>query len=224
MEMTIWQFLAIWFVIFIIYSFGGWVIEVLVTIINHKKLVNRGFLIGPVCPIYGVGALLLSLICSCSDGVIEIFCVSMIGSALLEYLTSWWMEMAFHVRWWDYSEQPFNLNGRICVGSVLRFGLAGVLILKVINPFLLWLVGLLPILAVEIIALALLIIMLADIAVSTYLIIAYKVTVDTAGRDATEEISERIREILRGKSKLQQHHYKAFPGQAPSKRSAKQKK
>lgn len=223
MQPTIPHFLTTWFLIFIFYSFAGWIIEVLVNLANHKKLINRGFLIGPICPIYGVGALLLSFLCSRSDGIVEIVCVSMIGGALLEYLTSWWMEVAFHVRWWDYTEQPFNLNGRICIGSVLCFGFAGILILKVVNPTLFWLLDLLPICVWEITAIVLLIALLIDAGISLYLILVYKVTVDTAKRDATEEISERIREILGDKSKLKQRHYKAFPTQTPSKRTPKQK-
>lgn len=147
----------------------------------------------------------------------------MVGGALLEYLTSWWMEVAFHVRWWDYTKEPFNLNGRICVGSVLCFGAAGVLILKVVNPILLYLIGLLSPLACEIVASVLLLVIIVDICISLYLIIAYKVTVDTAKRDATEEISERIHEILGGKSKLKQHHYKAFPTQTPSTKTPRRK-
>lgn len=216
-------FLATWFLIFIFYSVAGWIIEVLLNLANQRKLINRGFLIGPLCPIYGVGSLLLSLLCSRSDGVLEIICVSMVGGALLEYLTSWWMEVAFHVRWWDYTKEPFNLNGRICVGSVICFGIAGVLILKVANPFLLSLIGLLSPLACEIIAAILLVLVLTDIGISLYLILAYKVTVDTAKRDATEEISERIREILGDKSRLKQRHYKAFPTQTPSTKAPRRK-
>lgn len=221
MQSTIPHFLATWFLIFVFYSFAGWVIEVLVNLLNRKKLINRGFLIGPICPVYGTGALLLSFLCSRSDGIIEIVCVSMIGGALLEYLTSWWMEIAFHVRWWDYTEQPFNLNGRICIGSVLCFGVAGVLILKFVNPTLFWLLDLLPIRIWEILAIVLFMALLIDVGFSLYLITVYKVTVDTAKRDATEEISERIREILGEKSKLKQRHYKAFPTQTPSQRTPK---
>lgn len=216
MHNSLTEFLATWFLIFVFYSVAGWVIEVLVNLVNHHKFINRGFLIGPLCPIYGVGALLLSFLCSNSDGIVEIICVSMVGGALLEYLTSWWMEMAFHVRWWDYTDQPFNLNGRICIGSVLCFGVAGVIILKIVNPLLLNFFSLFSPLVIEIIASIFLISILADIAISFYLIFVYKVTVDTAKRDATEEISEHIKNALTNKGRLKQHHYNAFPTQTPS--------
>ena len=95
------DFIATWFLIFIIYSFAGWCMEVLISLVLRKKLINRGFLVGPICPIYGVGALLLSAVLDANEPPLVIFCVAFVGSAVLEYLASFVMERLFRVRWWD---------------------------------------------------------------------------------------------------------------------------
>ena len=136
--------IATWFLIFVFYSFAGWLMEVCVGILRNRKVINRGFLIGPICPIYGTGALLLSFILREPENPFVIFCVAVVGSAVLEYVVSYLMEKLFRVRWWDYTNRVFNINGRICVESVVSFGVIGVLILNVINPWLLSILGSLP--------------------------------------------------------------------------------
>lgn len=215
--------LAAWFLLFMTYSFFGWVVEVLVTMLEHRKIVNRGFLVGPICPIYGTGALLISLILAPTENWFAIFCVAVVGGALLEYSVSVLMERLFRVRWWDYTDKPFNLNGRICLESSLLFGVAGVLIVKFITPGLLLLYEALPAWIVYGCAIALLIWLIADILLSLWLIIGVRVTVGTAQKDATEEITEHVREVLMGKGKLNRRLVKAFPSQAPSKKPARPK-
>jgi len=203
--------IAHWFLIFIIYSFVGWVFEVIVAIFSSRKLTNRGFLVGPICPIYGVGAILISLLLGNVENVAAIFCVSMVGAATLEYFTSWAMEKLFHVRWWDYTNMPFNLNGRICLHASVAFGILGVLIVRYVNPFLLGVINQLSpavVMALTSITLGLL---LADICLSLWMITGLKVTVGTVQRDATAEISERVREIMMEKGRLNRRLVKAFP-------------
>ncbi len=86
---------ATWFAIFIFYSFAGWLIEVLISFIQKRKIINRGFLVGPICPIYGTGALLLPFIVSSVETPLVIFCVAVVGSAILEYVVSYLMEKIF---------------------------------------------------------------------------------------------------------------------------------
>lgn len=210
------KFLATWFLIFIIYAFAGWCMEVCVSLVLRKKLINRGFLVGPICPIYGVGAVLLSALISADEPPLVIFCVAVIGSAVLEYFASVIMERLFRVRWWDYTEHPFNLNGRICLESVVSFGIIGVLILKVITPALLGMINLLPLTALYIIAGVTFAVVICDIALSLWLILDVRVTVGTVQRDATDEISTRVQEILMGKGKLNRRLVKAFPNQTPA--------
>ena len=109
----------------IIYSFLGWIVECTYCVLGTGVWINRGFLYGPFIPIYGFGAVLvLGAINYLPNNIFIIFLGSIIITSILEYLTSYLMELFFHTRWWDYSELPFNLNGRICLLNSLLFGIA----------------------------------------------------------------------------------------------------
>lgn len=215
--------LAIIFLIFITYAFGGWAMEVVISLLQRRKLVNRGFLVGPICPIYGIGALLLSLVVSSDESPLVIFCVAVVGSAILEYSVSYIMEKLFRVRWWDYTDRPFNLNGRICAESVLAFGVIGVLILKIINPALLALYSSMPQFLMFLLAAVLVAWLIFDIALSLWLMLGIRVTVGTVQRDATDEIAARVHEVLTDKGKLNRRLVKAFPNQTPTKKTPRKK-
>lgn len=215
--------LAIIFLIFMTYAFGGWAMEVIISLLQRRKLVNRGFLVGPICPIYGVGALLLSLVVSSDESPLAIFCVAVVGSAVLEYSVSYIMEKLFRVRWWDYTDQPFNLNGRICAESVLAFGVIGVLILKIINPALLALYSSMPQFLMLLLAAVLAAWLIFDVALSLWLMLGIRVTVGTVQRDATDEIAARVHEVLTDKGKLNRRLVKAFPNQTPTKKTPRKK-
>ena len=215
--------LAIIFLIFMTYAFGGWAMEVIISLLQRRKLVNRGFLVGPICPIYGVGALLLSLVVNSDESLLVIFCVAVVGSAVLEYSVSYIMEKLFRVRWWDYTDQPFNLNGRICAESVLAFGVIGVLILKIINPALLALYSSMPQFLMLLLAAVLAAWLIFDIALSLWLMLGVRVTVGTVQRDATDEIAARVHEVLTDKGKLNRRLVKAFPNQTPTKKTPRKK-
>ncbi len=123
------------FVWVIIYSFFGWVYESLWSSFNERQWVNRGFLSGPVIPIYGFGAVSFVLLLSDINNPVYIFILGMVIASILEYFTSWAMEKLFHARWWDYKHYPFNLNGRICLYGALLFGFFAVIIIKVVQPY-----------------------------------------------------------------------------------------
>ena len=123
-------FLMFWF-----FSFLGWILEVLVFSITDKKLINRGFLIGPYCPIYGSGALIMFLISFLSNNLFVTFILAMVLCSVLEYITSFLMESLFGVRWWDYSNDAFNINGRVCLRNALAFGALGVIFIKFLTPW-----------------------------------------------------------------------------------------
>ena len=143
---------------FFIYSIVGWIWETFYNIATQKKWQNRGFLYGPLCPIYGVGGVAIPLVINAFIRIkgapptwYQMFAISFVGSAILEYSTSYVMEKLFHAIWWDYSNMPFNINGRICLPASTLFGLAGVGILY--GPYV-WmnnLIAVIPPLAVEII-------------------------------------------------------------------------
>lgn len=124
------------FLWFVIYSIMGWLWEVFLCLIEDRKFVNRGFLNGPYCPIYGAGAILVLLTLGKIREPVSLFFLSAVFACTLEYLTSWGMEKIFHARWWDYSERALNLNGRICMAGAVAFGSMSVLMLKVVQPFL----------------------------------------------------------------------------------------
>ena len=132
--------IARYFDYFMLFSFIGWVYECTFCTITNKKWSNRGFLYGPICPIYGSGATLAMLIFSYVPSLSyespwwKIFLICMIGSAILEYTTSYVLEKKFHALWWDYSNLPFNLNGRISLPTAMAFGVAGIIVVKYILP------------------------------------------------------------------------------------------
>lgn len=126
--------LKIYFLWFIIYSLIGWIYESAICSISEKKLINRGFLNGPYCPIYGFGAIIDIICLEKLENTILIFFLGAILACSLEYFTSWAMEKLFHAKWWDYSNRKFNLKGRICLLGAIVFGTLSALLIKVIHP------------------------------------------------------------------------------------------
>ena len=135
--------LAKYVIYFVIFSVCGWIFECIYCSVKEGHFQNRGFLYGPVCPIYGFGAVSVLMFVD-YVGVSEIrqipawliFLVCMAGSAVLEYLTSYVLERIFHAVWWDYSNMPLNLHGRICLPASLLFGTMGVVLAELVFPFL----------------------------------------------------------------------------------------
>lgn len=129
------------------YSFIGWVYESTLCSITEHKLVNRGFLNGPVCPIYGVGALIILFLLGdmANQEILPLFLSSAVLTCTLEYITSWLLEKCFHTRWWDYSKYRFQLNGRICLLGAVAFGALSVLLLKIVHPWISGLIANIPI-------------------------------------------------------------------------------
>lgn len=196
-----------YFSLFIIYSFIGWTMEVVWNLFTDKKLVNRGFLIGPYCPIYGVGCLLLIILLGRfkSDPVL-LFFMSIIVCSILEYSTSYIMEKLFKARWWDYSEYKFNLNGRICAATMIPFGILGVLVVYYLNPFVSKFVPF-----NDIFFYITFILFTLDFVVSFGIIENMKGTITTITKDSTEEITKMVKEKILGKSFLHKRLLRAFP-------------
>lgn len=119
---------------FFVYSFLGWIYESTMVSIREKQWSNRGFLIGPICPIYGFGALIFIWL-GAGLSVWLTFLVCMVSSAVLEYVTAYALEKLFHASWWDYSNMPLNINGYICLPASLLFGTVGVIVSHVVHPF-----------------------------------------------------------------------------------------
>ena len=140
--MEILKVLEQWFLWFMIYSLIGWAYESTLCSITGKKLVNRGFLNGPVCPIYGTGAVVVVwALGSFKDNVAVLFLLSAVLTTTLEYLTSWVMEKLFHARWWDYSGRFGNIHGRVCLLGFTAFGAMAVLVVRYVQPWVATLTG-----------------------------------------------------------------------------------
>lgn len=129
---------------FAIYSVLGWIYETVLCSIEAGHTVNRGFLNGPYCPIYGFGAVLFLILLGRETSPILIFLFGALIATATEYVTSVIMERLFNARWWDYSKFKFNLNGRVCLGASVIFGAFALLLIKVIHPFLKKTVSLIP--------------------------------------------------------------------------------
>lgn len=124
-----------YFLCFALYSFVGWAYETIYYTIQQRRLVNSGFLNGCWCPIYGVGAFLISGLLGGISNPVELFFAGMILTCTLEYIVSWILEKMFDKRWWDYTGWPLNINGRVCLIGGVAFGTFSVLFIKYIEPF-----------------------------------------------------------------------------------------
>ncbi len=125
------------FINFIIFSFLGWLCEVIYCSIGNKKLVNRGMLYGPICPIYGFGGVLITYGLSYfKNNFVVLFIFSFIGCSIIEYFTSFILEKIFDLKLWDYQDKKYNINGRVCLLNSSLFGLLSLLLIYVVNPYL----------------------------------------------------------------------------------------
>jgi len=132
------------FYLFIIYSVIGWIYESTLVSVKSKTLVNRGFLAGPIIPIYGCGALILYLaVWNYRDNLFLVFIVGALSATVLEFVTSWVMELIFHTRLWDYSYWPLNYKGRVCLFISLFWGILSVLMIF-IQPYIQYVIGIIP--------------------------------------------------------------------------------
>ncbi|MBS6676604.1 MAG: hypothetical protein KH330_02500 [Clostridiales bacterium] len=130
---------------FFIYSFLGWAWESAYVSIKNKKLVNRGFINGPLCTIYGAGAVTIYLLLRPFEkNLALLYLGGVITATALEYVTGWIMETVFHTRWWDYSNKKFNLHGYISLVSSLLWGAFSILLFKLLQPFVSWITSLYP--------------------------------------------------------------------------------
>ncbi len=120
---------------FVIYSFIGWVVEVVFHVVVAGKIINRGFLNGPVCPVYGFGMISVLLIYNFigTDNAFVVFLEGIVFTTLIELIAGFILDKFFHARWWDYSKMPLNLNGYICAGFSIIWGLAVVFVIKLVH-------------------------------------------------------------------------------------------
>lgn len=201
-----------WFLWFVIYSFIGWVYESILCSVAGKKLVNRGFLNGPVCPIYGTGAVAVVFALSpLRDMPVALFFASAVLTTTLEYLTSWAMEKLFHARWWDYSQRFLNIHGRVCLRGFVAFGAMSVLEVRYVHPRVAALTARLSARATHVLAAALALMFCADLTLTLITVLGLDKRLRAAREAFREQLEERIPR-LRGLHAFQMKRLsRAFP-------------
>ena len=201
--------------LFFIYSFMGWVTEVVLKYFQYKRFINRGFLIGPYCPIYGTGAVIVTLggrlLAPVERSLGMSFLIAFVLCGLLEYMTSYILEKHFHARWWDYSQKPMNLHGRVWIGNLILFGLGGVLILEVFNPRFLALATAMEPLLFNSLLMAVSILFVADGIMSAFIMSLLKRGIEESRADKSEEIAAEVRYLLENRSVFHKRILDAYP-------------
>ena len=200
------------FSLFIIYSHIGWLIEVICKLIEKHRFINRGFLIGPICPIYGTGSVIITLLLTrYKSNIITLFFMAILVCSILEYTTSYIMEKIFKTRWWDYSTKKYNINGRICLETMIPFGLLGCFIIYVLNPVILKMLSHIDYEILIGICFMILFIYIIDSIISFMIIFNFKETITNIEKDATEEITKKVKNIFLEKGFLYRRLINAFP-------------
>lgn len=224
-----------YFLWFLVYSLFGWVYESIYCSIVEKKLVSRGFLNGPICPIYGAGAVLFLVTLRWLHNPILIFFAGMISASVLEYVTSWTLEKLFHARWWEYDNFFLNIHGRVCLLAGAVFGGFAVVLIQWVHPWMEHITYQIPEMTRWMAALALLGILLADCIVTflqlaqftnklteiqTAMNIFFKESRTQAGTllaslaerfESSWAYTERVRSLLQNRTFQEKRILRAFP-------------
>ena len=198
--------------LFFVASFLGWLMEVVSKLFQYHRFINRGFLLGPICPIYGFGSVLITVLLSrYAERPLAVFCLGMIVCGTLEYVTSFVLEKLFHARWWDYSQKRFNLNGRVCADTLIPFGMLGLVMIYCIKPFLFRYFAELPLGWLNGLCIGLSAIFAADTVLSTCVLGQIRHHATNAAGDSTEAITAAVRAHLAEGGILMRRTLRAFP-------------
>lgn len=180
---------------FIIYSFMGWILESVTKTIAQKKFVNSGFLYGPFCPIYGIGAVAMIFILDSFKGhYILTFIVSFFVFSIWEYFVGWLLEKIFHTKYWDYSYYRFQIKGRVCLVNSLTWGFLGVAFIELVHPITQALITNLPVKLIDITTIIILMYMLVDLVLTCIKINNINIKLDKL-IDITNSIKEKVEEL-----------------------------
>ena len=199
-------------IMFFIYSFLGWLMEVILSLFEHHKFIDRGFLIGPICPIYGFGGIIIYILLNkYMNEPIILFFMSVIICSILEYFTSYIMEKIFKNRWWDYSQMKYNINGRICLECAIPFGFGACFLMYGVNPILSMIFNNINIVVWKSLTIFLLILLLIDLIISFKIIINLRNISNSIRCDSTEAITKKVKEILTKKTFLHRRLLLSFP-------------
>lgn len=189
---------------FIIYSFLGWIMESVFRSICEKKLINTGFLRGPFCPIYGIGATIMFLFLDRFENrPLLLFCIAVIVLTAWEYIVGVLLETIFHTKYWDYSEHKINFQGRICLTNSICWGILGVLFVKYIHPFIQQIIAKVDINLLNYIMAILFTIFLVDTITSIIRVKNIKMTLKKI-EEINTEIKEKLKEIKKLKKEKEE--------------------
>ena len=208
------KFLEI-YLLFWIFSFFGWVLEVIVCSLHQKRVVNRGFLLGPYCPIYGCGGITMFFLLPYRNSPLVCFTLALVMCSIIEYITSYLMEKIYKVRWWDYSHENFHINGRVCLRNSIAFGLLGMLCTSYIYPCMFGLLDKLNANAIIFASVSVFIITTIDIIISLNVMNGIKKTIsknvlEWKNKDVTNDIKKLIKNALLNKNFLERRIVKAY--------------
>ena len=207
-----WRGVCEYVLLFFFCSVLGWMMETTCKLIEYRRFINRGFLIGPYCPIYGCGAVLITwLLSDYADSPLVVFVLAVALCGTLEYLTSYLMEKLFHARWWDYSQRRFNLNGRVCAGTLIPFGLMGLMIVYWVKPFFFGVFIAMPAQVRSALCAVLCCMLLVDLVISTSVLGKIRAVANLSHADNTEAITQAVREKLIEQGRLVRRTLRAFP-------------
>lgn len=204
--------LTIWWLYFFFYSVAGWMVESLYCSIGERRIINRGFLNGPYCPIYGAGGIIAALLGLFVNGVslqavFFVFVFSGTTSCALEYVTSVVMEKLYHARWWDYSTRTFNIEGRVWLGGFLQFASCCCVVVFIIHPALsAWLAQFTPELRVLCACLSF-IVMSIDLVITHIGLATFKQKMDSVQQNMHQAVHEHldaVREALPNATELRE--------------------
>ena len=200
-----------YFLLFLIYSFIGWFIEVCNFLVTEKKFINRGFMIGPYCPIYGISSIIMIFYLEqYRDNVITVFLLAVFVCSIMEYLVSYIMEKLFNARWWDYSNRKFNINGRVCLVNAFLFGLLGIILVYFVNPFLSGLLMKVNVIFLYFIGVIWAIIFFGDFILSMNITYNLRNSLNKLKIDSTEHINKKVSEVIENNI-FNRRIFKAFP-------------
>ncbi len=189
---------------FIIYSFLGWVMESIVRSICERKLINTGFLKGPFCPIYGIGATIMFLFLDKFENKpILLFFIAIIVLSAWEYIVGVFLEKTFNTKYWDYSDHKINFQGRICLTNSLCWGVLGVLFVKYIHPFIQETIEKIDVNLINYVIAVLFTVFLVDMVISIIHIKNMKSTLNKI-ENINKEIKEKLKEIRKLKKEKEE--------------------
>ncbi|ERL12108.1 putative ABC transporter permease [Olegusella massiliensis] len=191
------------FITFLFFSFCGWLWETFFCTVHSGSFQSRGFLFGPICPIYGVGVLSAQFTFAVIEKwtgtlpLLQTFVICVVGGIVIEYATSWYLEQRFNARWWDYSHMPLNIHGRICLPVSLIFGAAGSFALRIALPWFASVESLLNPLVLEVISLVAAAIFGADFALTEAVLSELQMKVKDLDNELTQR-GERMYQVVAG--------------------------